>query len=246
MTMKISDDMIAAYVDGELTGEEAAQVRRAEAEDSAVRDAVQRYRTLRAEIDSSFRLVMNAPPPRRFTNMLNTVSSESAPSSRRLDRPGWRKSRRFVALTGGAVAASLAIGFSLGVLSPSSEDGDGLQLAADQTLSAGTFVAQLENDPSAKAGDRFHIAATYITADGGVCRRFFLGEDERLQGVACRRSANDWRITALAPAPPADAYVTAGAMQGAFSDILSEYRKISQAEEERLIESQWQGNGEAW
>ncbi|MFN3843995.1 MAG: zf-HC2 domain-containing protein, partial [Rehaibacterium terrae] len=63
--MRISDERLMAYVDGELDAAQAAQVEAAIAADPALAAAVARQRRLRERLRAAFDPVLDQPVPER-------------------------------------------------------------------------------------------------------------------------------------------------------------------------------------
>jgi hypothetical protein len=237
---KISEDKIAAFVDGELSADEAALVQRAETEDAEIAALIERYRALRAEIDESFGSIMGSPPPARLANLLR--SHVRSDRRRRSQTPKSASRRSGISFfVGGSLAASLAVGFLLGALTMPRLGGDSaLQLAVDNAQSLDQLAGRLEYSPSSgEAGGGIAVTASFESAERLICRSFLIGDNERLKGLACRHGLEDWRIVQLAPAPPTDAYALAGADESFLEALGANYVQISIEQEQRLLKNSW-------
>lgn len=181
------DERVAAYVDGELSSQEAIAFENEMATDSHLADAVAQQRRLRDRLAAFYDPVLKAPLPARLEM---TASAANDPPRRSWTLPQW-----------GAVAASLALGVIGGrALIP---DPDPLGVAPK-------IARALDHQLAADAGP-VRVGITFRTADGRYCRTFVSASDD-LAGLACRGSSGWSAQTATVWTPPVRAaYRTAAA-----------------------------------
>ena len=187
----VEEEKFFAWLDGELSPDEAARVEAEVAADPELSKLAAEHRSMAAGLRGAFSAVETQLVPERLQDMLKgdgkVVSLADARSRRqaRLAQPLW--------VQAAALAATLAVGVFAGsqfVGSSSSpvEPGAGRLIASaslDQALSE-----QLASAP-ATSGPR--IGLTYRDKSGAVCRTF---EDRAASGLACREGG-DWRIRSL-------------------------------------------------
>jgi len=187
----VEEEKFFAWLDGELSPDEAARVEAEVAADPDLSKLAAEHRSMTAGLRGAFGAVETQPVPERLQMMLrsdgNVVSLADARSRRqaRLAQPLW--------VQAAALAATLAVGvfagsqFVGGSSSPVEPRAGRLIASAslDQALSA-----QLASAP-ATSGPR--IGLTYRDKSGAVCRTF---EDRAASGLACREGG-DWRIRSL-------------------------------------------------
>lgn len=229
MTGKVTDEMLMAYVDGELDSAAAEDVRRATERDADLARRARDFRAARQWARDAFAEIKAEPVPER---LVETILGSAKVV------PLWRRAAARTALP---LAASLAIlvgaaGYWLGQQSPSG----GADLLADAAV-----ARTLGQTPSGEArpvrtaaGDlRLETLATY-RIEGGHCRSFHLtGPGRSLRGVGCARGQG-WRVEIAAAAPARDAYAPASADAlaaiDAFLDAAGAGAPMS-AEEERAM-----------
>jgi len=178
------EELFYAWLDGELQGEEAAQVVARVEADPALKAKADRHRTLAAGLRGAFDPVMNeaGPPPSFGSAEIINFETKRAVRRGAFGVPQWA-----------AMAATLAIGIVAGQFvgdRPAApvESHDGILVAAaglDQALDA-----QLA---SADTGGPIHVGLTFRNHDGSICRSFSGGAGS---GLACREG-DEWNIEGL-------------------------------------------------
>lgn len=184
--MSITRDELAAFADGELTGDRARAVEAAIAADPELLRDLERHRALRAQLRAHFDPIAEEPVPDSLTALLRgapeapggnvvgfAAARERIADKRRLPRWSW--------VAGPALAASLA----LVVLAPRGGEDSGAyadaQLAAvlDQRL-----VAQQA------PGEATRVLLSFRDRAGAYCRAF---SGAGGGGIACREDAG-WKL----------------------------------------------------
>jgi hypothetical protein len=186
------EEILIAYVDGELDAAERARFEAELAEDPALAGAVARHRQLAERVSAAYAPVLEEPVPPQLLAVAAAAN----------DRGGRARLAPWA-----AVAASLVMGVLAGrALWPQS----GPVAMADGGLEArGQLARALTANLAADAGP-VKVSLSLKTADGRYCRTFESAAD-RLAGLACRDGGR-WRLrtlTAWSP-PPATAYRQAG------------------------------------
>lgn len=195
--MELNDELLCAYLDGELDAATRALVTNALEADSGGRVRLERMRVADA------RLRRDVPP--RAATGTDAVAEyilkhEAQPGTVRTTR--WRGWRAPVALA--AAAACVAFGFVLARLGPPAGGaGDADLQAALETRASGERVTH--------GAGSLTVLLTMTAHDGSVCRLFeSRGADHDAEGVACRE-AKGWHVVALDRTVPAGAgFHTAG------------------------------------
>lgn len=186
--MAIDDDLLMAFLDGELDEVSRARVERAIAEDPALRARLEQQQRLRARLAAHFGPAAEEEVPERFRAMLETnVVPLRAPAPRPA-RPLWQ--------TVTALAATLLLGLMVGrtLLAPA---------AGPFAVEGGTMVArgelaealdtQLASAPPQDAATR--IGVTFRNNEGRACRTF---DSLTAAGIACRKEA-EWQVMLTVP-----------------------------------------------
>lgn len=225
--MTISDDVLSAYLDGELAPDDKERVRALAAQDADIAARLERLRLAGELLRDGFAPLAAAPVPARL----------------RASAGGGEFRRHAAPLI--AALAACAAGIVLGV----SIRGDGAErvLALDDGLVAAPALARGLNEAMSGAhvasGD-VRVSPIYSFRDGEdrACRVFAAeASGVALEGAACRHGAS-WRMIALAPAPVREGFTQAGAdepaaVAAAVDRIWAD--EIGAEEEAALIERGW-------
>ena len=203
--MKLSRELLFAYVDGALSDEDAREVAAEVAKDSELQAYVEEQKRLKERLQAAFKPITDEPeaPPRATdTTPIPETKAALLPFAGWAERLRAKNLFRSQALVPvGAMAAGIALGFlladSLGMGGDIS--GVGGRLIAQGNL-ARVLTAQLAGEQAEAAATR--IGVSFVSRDGAFCRSFETARREgRVAGIACRDN-NRWRIAALASAPP--------------------------------------------
>lgn len=215
MNTQISDELLSAYIDGELDDGDRARVEQAIARDARLAQRVAQQRALRGRLRNVFDGALRESVPQRLVN------------ARRLDRPSTpaqiidlarvraerarRPERRRVTIPRRAaltVGASVLVGIGAGLLVQRVFEGSALTEYRDGSLFAAGSLSRALNEQLASTGmtaNPVHIGFTFRSKSNNYCRLFTLNNTHMLTGIACRE-APGWRLlTLLATEPGATA-----------------------------------------
>lgn len=252
--MKISNEMLSAFHDGELGAaeHEVVSVELKSSEDlrnrlAALQKAGERANEYFHEIDA--------------VPLSNTMKTFLQDLEKNKVIPFSRKPARKMSLSQWALplAASLAllIGFGTGQLTAPRQDGATFAALMDQTngriQGTNPLYAALEQGRSgvavALSGSSTVIATPILSfrnADGDYCREFMVtGEIMASRNLACKQSGKAWTIMAMTSAPVVSEgdYVPASdAVPDAIDariDAMIDGSALGQAEETQMILNQW-------
>ena len=217
--MKVSEQMLFAYVDGELDAEQAILVEQAMRDDPAVASAVAAQRALREELRQAFAPVLDEPVPERLLAAASAgaahadsaeagtrvVPLDAARDARRVrgdhahsPRRGWRWPEWT------ALAASLA----LGVLVAPWLRPDGapalLEMSGEGLVARAELAQALDTRLSSEgAGEGLvSVGLSFQDRGGHYCRTFTVAPPRSVAGLAGRED-DGWRVTALGESTPA-------------------------------------------
>jgi hypothetical protein len=186
--MTQADEMFFAWLDGELTGAEAAEVEARVAANPELQALAAQHRALGAQLKTAFDPIAEQPvalPAYAPPESGNVASLAQARVARRPVSRFWAQ--------GAAIAATFVLGIATGNMllsgpaTPIAPEGGQLVAAASLKDALST---QLASQPRA-TGPR--IGLTYRGKDGKLCRTF---TDQAAQGLACFNNG-DWRVRAL-------------------------------------------------
>ncbi|QDW67338.1 anti-sigma factor family protein [Luteimonas granuli] len=208
--MKIDDEILMAYVDGELDPAEAARVEAVIAADPGLAEKLARYLALRRRLSAAFDDVLDEPVPAHLLAVARGggptaggVTGMRAATARR----GTRAQRRWSWPEWGAMAASLLFGV-LVVQWLDVRDDRTLPLVADaggRLQAQGHLAEALETRLASapEAATAVSIGISFRDAGGRYCRSFVLPGNPAQAGLACRDEAG-WQVpvTSEAVTPP--------------------------------------------
>jgi len=196
--MKISDEMLSAFVNGKLAPPERQQVEMAIASDQKIARRVARQRArVRAALDD---ILYQPPRPRTQPGRLYAVPARVIDLAQARAELARRKPRRPAApIARWVTLAGLAGAALFGALLMALVGQDGLMRYGDGRLIARGMLdtalsAQLTGQ--APLGAHILLTASYRTRTGAVCRTFSITASEVLSGLACREH-RQWRVQSL-------------------------------------------------
>lgn len=203
----IDDDILQAYVDGELDAAARARVEAALAQDDALARRVRQARALGAQLRDAFDSVLEEPVPARLSALLQPgvapATSRAVESGRVARVARHRTSRRWL-MPGAALAASVAL-LAAGLWWWNAGDGV-VRMRNGVPYAAGVLDRALDralaSEPDAQAP--VAIGLSFRADDGHICRTFTVRTPPERAGLACRSTAG-WALPVLGPAvPPED------------------------------------------
>lgn len=211
--MKLSDEKLMAFVDGELSAEEAKKIKREVEANAEYQAKVDQFKQTKELLDNAYEQILQEPIPHELLNMLSTSGSGETDNEVdkiiNLDERRSAKSSTFAKpLQQVAIAASVALmiggvaGYQLG--NESTEFAHLLTQADAGFVVAGNPLHKaLESVPSntvftaAAAGDIIKPIMSFKSLDNRFCREFEINADSSISvGVACR-SNDKWQVEVL-------------------------------------------------
>jgi hypothetical protein len=198
-------ERLAAFADGELTPEEAAEVAIYLADHPQDQAWVDELMASNVQLRRAFDGIAQEPVPDRFTNLILPEAAAPAPKGNVV-----MFRRKMTPARAGAAGAALALAAALTAMA-FLPGGTGNPLLIGPVTPGSPLHAALDalptgqTQPFADAGDLTVVAS--LPADGTVCREFELAQPaaQQLQlGIACRRDAG-WSVEfvlAEAATPP--------------------------------------------
>lgn len=218
----IDDDILQAYVDGEIDAEAAAQVDAALAHDATLAVRVQRMREVNDRLRTTFDAVLDEAVPAHLSAMLQPRPATVTPIAPRAGSTRRGASGRRWFLPGAALAASVAL-LAVALWSWRSHD-DLVRMHGGQTFAAGALNHALDeslaSEPDAQAP--VAIGLSFRSAEGHICRTFVLRAAPARAGLACHEQTG-WTLPVLsvmAPSGSGDLRQAASSMPGAVQDAV--------------------------
>ncbi|MBO6525549.1 RseA family anti-sigma factor [Erythrobacter sp.] len=196
----ITDEMLSAFLDGELGASQADEVRVALDSDPALRARLAKFEQADATMRDAASNVVDRRLPQSVMAMLAGEKTSVAPL--KAHRPRRLGGSRFWP-TALAASIALVLGLTIGVLYQGARLGNTVgsnaQIAARVAPGDPLFEA-LESTPSGQsvafgeAGGSIQPMLSFASASGDPCREFMaVGSDDAVRAVACRER-NSWRI----------------------------------------------------
>lgn len=192
--MRMTDEQLMAYVDGELDPAATEAVRREAAENPALGQRILGQQALRERLRRAFDRTLDEPVPEQLLHAVagGRVVDLPKPASGRAVRMAW--------LGGLAAAAGVVLGIAL---APSLTHFVGQQpdvVAGPAGLTAnGQLAAVLSNGLASEqpADGHIRLGASFLATTGNYCRTFVIDEPSaNLSGMACQQDGS-WALKAL-------------------------------------------------
>lgn len=173
---EVTDEMLMAYVDGELDAQTGASVAAAIAADPALAERADLFRASAEAAQSAFADILAAPPP---AGLLAAARKDAAPAAViAFPRRSWVRAALPL-----AACLLLAIGAGGGYLF-----GRSVEPADPYTVLASAIATAPAGTPTALDRGEMMVLGSY-TIEEGLCRSFALEGENPLSGVACDRGA---------------------------------------------------------
>lgn len=197
--MRLTDETLMAYADGELSLFDAKRVERAMAEDPELARRVRRFSATRRALKSAYDKVVSQPVPDHLLKLLDAIpDAPLASPPREPDAP--RASRalpKFDSRTWAMIVGSLIVGALAGRFINPQES----LFTRDGAYAGPRLERVLESELSSDEQDGANrVEATFRDVDGSICRAFV---SARVSGVACRDDEG-WRVRLAGASSPTD------------------------------------------
>jgi hypothetical protein len=193
----IEEEKFFAWLDGELTPEEAARVEAEIALDPELLRQADEHRAMTSGLRNAFGSVEMQPVPERLKEAARgardaeivDIAKARAGRAVRKAAPLWAQAAALAAtLTIGVFAGNILSG-GMGSGSPSPIEAEAGRLVASADLERALY-SRLASAPT---GNGPRIGLTFRDKAGAICRTF---EDQSSSGLACREGG-DWRIRSV-------------------------------------------------
>lgn len=207
--MNVSDEMLMAFADGQLDGEEQAAVTRALEADAGLRAKLEAHRNMRARLSAAFDGALSEPVPARLQE-----AAQARPTATVVDLSA-RRAAKWSVREWGAMAASLAGGLIIGLGAMNARTPAMLATTEDGLFARGALARALDTQLAADDAGAVRIGLSFRNTDGDYCRTFDLTE-AATAGLACKRG-DGWAVAMTAAGAGGGEVRTAGASE----DILA-------------------------
>jgi hypothetical protein len=185
------DEQFFAWLDGEATEQESAEMEARVQADPELARLAKRHRAMQSRLQNAFGAVAKSPIPERISAAIHPSEAEVvdfAEVKRARATPSWMALPQWV-----AIAASLAAGVFVGTMIPQRANAP-VEVQGGNLYAAGGLDRALELQlASAPRRGPTRIGVTYRDQEGANCRTF---SDAQSSGLACRSSGR-WQVRGL-------------------------------------------------
>ncbi len=242
--MKISDEQLMAYADGELDETMRSEIAAAIERDPALAERVRAHERTRVQVHAAFAPVVEEVIPERLIAAVNASPDRSGAVSdlrQARERKEQQTRRRWSFADWGAIAASLLLGIIVGRTAFNS-DSEMVVERNGSLIAAGALADALGSQLSSDEGEQ-RVALSFQSAEGAYCRAFVTGRNAPTAGLACR-DGDHWAIRVLSETSEQQAeYETAAsALPGAVLAAIDRHilgEPLTIEEEKAAREEQW-------
>ena len=195
--MKIPDELLSAFVNGELDGPERHRIELAISHDRRIAQRVAKHRALRSRLHVALDDVLNQPNRQRNVpeRKLFPGSAQIIDLARvRAARAQTPRARRTVRSPRVVLTMGLVIGLAAGILLVRAQSGRALTRYQRGALLAQGALAQALNEQlvgRVPSGANIRVTSTYRARNGSYCRTFAVAGSQSLAGLACRAGDQD-------------------------------------------------------
>lgn len=242
-----SDEQLNAFIDGELSAEDHAELAEALVEDETLANRLEQLQGADLSFRHSLSAIDQKPLPDRIEQLLQ--SADQAPVDETPiaanDNSPWRAVAASIALVVAFAAGGLLNPFGQ-VVKPNGSTLAGLSAQPE----IGAFLETGESGATSALDDgrRIELRLSFVSNSALPCREFRLGDaGAATQAVACRSPDGSWETVLAAQADPfaeqTDGYRTASASDDAFGSAvgsLMQSDSLAADEETALISRGWE------
>jgi len=190
----VSDETFFAWLDGELSGDEAAKVEAEVAANPELSRLAEEHRSLRAELKSAFDPVASEPIP---ASLLDAVREPDPQVIDFASAKRAREGRRWPSLPQlAAMAATLALGIFGGTMIPQRSTAP-VQVQGGKLYAAAALGQALDAQLASAPARDVRIGMTFRDQSGAICRSF---TETDASGLACREDGR-WQLRGMFAAP---------------------------------------------
>lgn len=251
MPSKVTDEQIAAYVDGSLTGDDAAEVAEAILRDPEVRRYADSVRDANRVLREAFDGPMEEPVSDELREIIMGHETDES-RGEVVDLGQARKARKPWFAMALAASVALVVGItSTAVVFQGEQNGQPKIATSGPAATDGPLHLALEEQPSgAVSPEGVQVILTFFDRDQRICREFeVMGQlpDALEFGIACRGEDQSWNVEIVVTGPATeigpDGYRPASGPGAdaleAILDSLGAQPALSPAEETELLGRGW-------
>ena len=242
--MTINDDILSAFLDGELSAHEMAAVQDAIANDAEIANRFEQLASVNALVQKQAALIDQVPMPAAVLALLQ--GNDAKPANNVVELSAFRKAKQQtikVLREHAALAASIAlvVGFAGGQWLSDGQapvnDGISAQFAALDITASGQQVALSD-------GSALTTRFSFIDTSARFCRQYQVQDSTgSSENLACRDQSG-WELVASARSSALSGMETYTPASGprlldGLLDVMMSGQALDQAEEQTAISNQW-------
>ena len=187
----VSDETFFAWLDGELSPDEAARVEAEVAANAKLKQLAEQHRAMQMRLKGAFDTIAEAPVPESLvaaTRKAETPVIDFAAAKRSRDHRRWGSLPQWAAM-----AATLAVGIFVGTQVPIPSHAP-VQVQDGRIYAAASLSEALDTElAGAPSKSPVRIGLTFRDQAGEICRSFTQGATS---GLACREG-DRWQLRGL-------------------------------------------------
>jgi hypothetical protein len=188
------DEKFFAWLDGELSGDEAAEMEARVASSPELTAMAEKHRAMQARLKDAFDPIANAPLPERLRAAVHPRAAEVADFGAAMRA---RETRRWGSVPQwAAMAATLAIGILVGTAIPQGGTAP-VEVQGGKMYAAASLGRALDTQLASAPTGNTRVGLTFRDQSGTICRTF---TQPQSSGLACR-SDGRWAVRGLIAAP---------------------------------------------
>jgi len=195
--MKVPDEMLMAYADGELDAAERAQVEAAMAADPQLARRVAAHQALRSTLAAGFGKVLEEPIPERLTSLARSAAA-APPKGQVLPFRLHAAAAPRPWLQWGSLAASFVLGALIWQFAAQRYLSGPVLDRNGELVASGALARALSNQLAADEAPStpVQIGVSFLSKGGDYCRTFQLRGANGAAGMACQRNTQ-WKLEVL-------------------------------------------------
>lgn len=203
--MRISDETLAAYVDGELEPLEKARVEAAARTDAALARRIQAQKRLRERMAGAFAEAVSEPPPERLLEAIRAprpaapvvdLSEARARRAAAAKKPAPSMAWAPWAAAAACLVLAAGVAYRFAPLFPGQGDGAMIGGPPGSLMAQGPLAGALDHQLASAgpaAGEAVRVGVSFRSTEGRYCRTFQVSRGDGFAGLACRETGG-WRI----------------------------------------------------
>lgn len=235
----VTDEILFAWLDGELGPDEAARIEAQVTADPRLRARAAEHQAMKEQLKGAFDTLLEAPVPQSMLESLRKPPSANvinlAEARKRREPRRWPSVAQW-----GSMAATLAIGVLVGTSLPSNRGAAPVEVQGSNLYAAASLGHALDTQLASGPAGETRVGLTFRNHEGAICRTF---TNSASTGLACRHG-DRWQLRGLFAAPEGQSsdYRMASGMDPALAALVDstlEGEPFDAAQEQAARQNRW-------